>query len=289
MHHRRVVPFFAAAALLCLAYLGCAGCGGGRVPVEYRPQERLETWSDAEWAAVLDEVATEHGFVRWDRIENNTDGVRDRLYRYVGQLGAASPENRPDLFPSDQDKLAYYINAYNALCMYGVIERGYPGNVLRPGVIDPGALFYLDKFVVGGKSYTLNGLEREEVLDASGRDPRMHFAVNCMSFSCPPLRREPYRGDRLAEQLNEQGEVYLSDPRAAVPDDGGKTVRLNRIFTSYYRDDFTAGVEAEGDAAVLAGVRRYAAQDSPVVGATNLQGLGYDWSLNRPPEQWPPR
>ena len=58
--------------------------------------------------------------------------MRDTLYEYVGQINAASPDNRPELFPTDTDKLAFYVNAYNALCMYGVVQRGYPGNVLRP-------------------------------------------------------------------------------------------------------------------------------------------------------------
>ena len=268
------------ALLLVALPLACGGCGGGRVPEDFRPDAKLTEWSNDKWAAVLDEVATDDGFVEWDKIKDNTNGVRDTLYGYVGEIGAASPENRPELFPNDSDKIAYYINAYNALCMYGVVQRGYPGNVLRPGFVDPGALFFVDRFYTGGERTNLDTLE-QSTLDRTGRDPRLHFAFNCMSYSCPPLRSEPFEGDRLVEQLRDQGERYLSDERAAVRDDED-TVKLNSIFTSFYRDDFTRGVDGEGDMKLINGLLRFAADDSPIVGATDWDGMGYQWDLNRP-------
>ena len=263
-------PKLAALVLTLLAAatlpVACGGCGGGRVPAEFRPEARLTAWSDDDWAFVLDEVATDRGFVEWDKIESNANGVRDALFRYVGQIGRASPENRPDLFPTDRDVVAYYVNAYNALCMYGVVKRGYPSNVLQPNLVDPGVLFFVDRFYVGGGRTNLDTLE-QTTLDRTGRDPRLHFAFNCMSYSCPPLRREPFAGDRLAAQLKDQGDRYLTDPRAAVRDDAD-TVRLNKIFTGYYRDDFTRGVEG--------GRRRAAARGRLAVRARRLAGGGGD-------------
>ena len=280
----RCIPL---ALLLASVLALLAGCGGGRVGEAFQPDEKLTAWSDEEWKTVLDAVATDDGFVRWDKIKNNTGGVRDALFRYVGRIGAASPRNRPALFPTDDDKLAYYINAYNALAMYGVVQRGYPGNVLRPGFVDPGGLFFIDKFRVGGKNTTLNGLEREEVRERSGLDPRIHFAVNCMSYSCPPLRKEPFVGARLDEQLDEQGRIYLSDRRAVRAEDE-ETVKLNAIFYDYYKGDF---IDAEAkrsgakDPDLITALRPYAADDSPLKTARRWEGMGYDWSLNRPPKR----
>jgi hypothetical protein len=282
-HRSRLLVLLPLVLLLVALPLACGGCGGGRVGKEFRPTEPVTEWSNDKWATVLDEVATEDGFVRWQRIKDNTNGVRDTLYEYVGLLNAASPESDPQLFPTDNDKLAYYVNAYNALCMYGIVERGYPGNVLRPGYIDPGALFFLDRFYIGGERTTLDSLE-QGTLDKTGRDPRLHFAFNCMSYSCPPLRAEPFEGDVFAAQLRDQGERYLSDPRAAVRDDED-TVKLNSIFTSFYRGDFTRGVEGEGDMKLINGLLRFAADDSPIVGATDWDGMGYKWELNSPPEE----
>ena len=268
---------------LGLLALPLVGCAGGRVPAEYRPEAKLDFWSNDKWQVVLDEAVTDDGFVRWDKIKANENGVRDALFEYVGQIGQASPENRPDLFPTGRDEVAYYINAYNALAMYGVVQRDYPSN-LRLGSLDPGALYQLDQFRVGGSNTTLNGLERVKIRKRTGYDPRIHFAVNCMAFSCPPLRKEPYVGDRLAEQLDEQGKIYLNDPRAAV-DKGEDTVGLNAIFTAYYGSDFEGAAKERDveDPSLLESVRYYAGPDSPVQGATDVDNIGYDWSLNAPP------
>ena len=171
--------------------------------------------------------------------------------------------------------------------MYGVVKRGYPSS-LRVTSLDPGGLYQFDHFRVGGDSTTLNGLERVNVRQRSGGDPRVHFALNCMSYSCPPLRKEPFAGDKLDEQLNDQGETYLSDPRA-VKDEGGGKVEMNAIFKAYYGSDFIDAAKARGDKdpSIIDATKYYAAKDSPLQTATDSGNMGYDWSLNRPPEQFP--
>src|SRR5207245_3482772 len=125
--------------------------------------------------------------------------------------------------------LAYYINAYNALCMYGVLQKVLPGNVALSG------LYQFSKFPVGGNEMTLDSLEKQYVRSAG--DPRIHFALNCMSKSCPPLRKEAYEGSKLDAQLADQGKRYLSDPRGAQKASDTK-VKLSEIFTKFYPGDF---------------------------------------------------
>ncbi|HEV2294734.1 MAG TPA: DUF547 domain-containing protein [Tepidisphaeraceae bacterium] len=118
--------------------------------------------------------------------------------------------------------------------------------------------------------------------DAAAVDPRIHFAVNCMSRSCPPLRQEPYTGDKLDAQLREQGDRYLSDPPAVRRD--GEEVELNSIFTNYYKGDFIHAYRkptGSDDAGLLEAIRPFAAPGSPVHSATGYSGIGYDRSLNR--------
>src|SRR3954466_15257908 len=79
---------------------GCSS-GGGSVAKEYAPTTKLEKWSDADWAKVLDAVCTPDGFVKIDELVNNPNGCRDALFRYVGAINQASPDNRADLFPND--------------------------------------------------------------------------------------------------------------------------------------------------------------------------------------------
>src|SRR3954451_18610973 len=127
MHHKTVLPILAIAAL-CLA--GCSASPSAQLP---KPQGSIDKFSNTDWSTVLSRVVTPQGWVRWDLLKNNEEGTRDALLRYVGLIAAASPANRPDLFKSDDQKLAYSLNAYNALCMYGVVQRNYPSNVLHAG------------------------------------------------------------------------------------------------------------------------------------------------------------
>lgn len=255
---------------------GVGGCGGG-VEQRFQPAAPLTVWDDTEWASVLSAVVAPDGLVRYQVLRENRGGARDTLYRYVARLGAASPENRPELFPTPASRLAYWINAYNAVCLYRVVERGYPGNMIAS--VPPAAIYFTDRTPVGGKSYSLDGLEKTHVLSAG--DPRVHFALNCASYSCPPLRAEPYAGDKLDAQLADQSRRYLTDPRAVRTIDAD-TVGLNGIFTEYYPGDFTRWYERKTGrkGSVLDALKLLAPPESPVHKAANAKGIGYDWSRN---------
>jgi hypothetical protein len=260
-------------AALGFVLSGCIG-GGGAVSQEYAPKARLSQWSNADWQHVLAEVATEDGLVKYDALTGNANGAKDALFRYVGSINQASPDNRPDLFPTPADKLAYYINAYNALCMYGVLQKGLPSNVALSG------LYITAKFPVGGKNTTLDALEKQHVRTSG--DPRVHFALNCMSKSCPPLRKEPFEGSKLEAQLADQGRRYLGDPRGVQKVSETK-VRLSEIFTKFYPLDFQEAYTRETgrrNPSIIESIRPFAAPDSPVQTATEYESMSYDWSLN---------
>jgi hypothetical protein len=273
---RRARVISLTSALIAVAALTGGGCGGS-VGQEYRPTAPLSRWDDSEWATVLKNVATPDGYVKYDVLKQNTGGTRDALFRYVGKLGAVSPDNRPELFPTADDKLAYWINAYNAVCLYRVVERGYPGNMAAS--MPPFAIYLTDSTKIGGDSFSLDALERGRVRSVG--DPRVHFALNCSSHSCPPLRAEPYSGAKLQAQLDDQGRRYLSDSRA-VRDFGGGKVGLNDIFTTYYSGDFKDAYKRRTgkDGNLIESVKVFAGPDSPLQRATDVTGIGYDWGIN---------
>lgn len=266
----------AAAGVVAALSLGSAGCST-TVDSQFRPATTLTRWDDTEWATVLKNVVTPDGFVRYDVLRQNRDGTRDTLFRYVGKLSAASPENRPELFPTQADRLAYWINAYNAICLYRVVQRGYPGNMLAS--VPPGAIYFTDYTSVGGETYSLDRLEKTHVLSAG--DPRVHCALNCASYSCPPLRSEPYAGAKLEQQLDDQTKNYLKDPRAVTVVDA-ETVGLNSIFTTYYSGDFTGWYQKKTGrkGSVLDALKLLAGPDSPVQKANDYKGTGYNWDRN---------
>ncbi|MCA1793697.1 MAG: DUF547 domain-containing protein, partial [Desulfobacteraceae bacterium] len=102
-----------------------------------------------------------------------------------------------------------------------------------------------------------------------------HFAINCASRSCPPLRNEPYDGTMLETQLEEQTRQFINHPKNTfVKED---TLFVSPIF-KWFEDDFSGSP--------LQFIRQYAhgrlKQDlDQAKGEIRLQFLDYDWTLNR--------
>lgn len=180
----------------------------------------------------------------------------------------------PDLLPK-MHQFAYFINVYNAATIKLVLTR-YPG---IDSIKDIGGIFsspWDQKFIRLKKGvFSLDDIEHK-ILRPVYKDPRVHFAANCASKSCPPLRNEPYDGERLDQQLDEQARKFVNDGRNNFFRDG--TLFLSRIF-KWYEDDF--------DGKPVQFVRQYASgnlkqkiDDSK--DRLDISYLNYDWSLNKP-------
>ena len=188
---------------------------------------------------------------------------------YLSILSAVDP----DLLPK-RHQFAYFINVYNAFTIKLVLTR-YPG---IDSIKDIGGLFsspWGQKFIRLKKGvFSLDDIEHK-ILRPVYKDPRVHFAANCASKSCPPLRNEPYDGERLDQQLDEQTKGFINDGRNNFFKDG--TLFLSRIF-KWYEDDFS-GKPAQF-------VRQYALGDlkrniDDSKDRLDISYLNYDWSLNK--------
>ena len=212
---------------------------------------------------------------------------------------AASLSNvKPELFDSwsDREKTAFWINAYNALTLEAIIRNYpiesslvrsfvYPKNSIRqiPGVWDK------LRFVILGREMSLNDIEHG-TLRAKFNEPRVHVALVCAALSCPPLRREPYTGEQLDRQLEDQARAFLRSLRGLRIDHGAGVVQLSSIF-KWFGEDFvkTYGTSDKftsrngSERAVLNFVSRYvdeSDQDFLLRGDYKIEYLNYDWSLN---------
>lgn len=176
------------------------------------------------------------------------------------------------------ERRAFWINAYNARVIAGVLER-YPLDSVRDVGLLGGRLrgfFSRREHPVAGAKRSLDEMEEEILLGDPLWDPRIHWSLTCASRGCPPLRPEPYRGDRLDRQLDFQAATYLNGPAGHRLDRESRSIRLSRIF-DWYREDF----EREAGS-----VRAYAMRY--VTGAAlealragwELGYLDYDWRLN---------
>lgn len=216
------------------------------------------------WDQILKQYVDDAGLVAYRRIASE---AQPELDDYLARLAATDPVTmRP------QDQLAFWINAYNAGVVVAVIRDYSPESALSRV-----KLFRWYTFPVAGKDRSLDEIEHQ-ILRKQFHDPRIHFAVVCGATSCPKLRREAYRGDRLDEQLDDQAGRFINDPARNRIDVARRTVELSSIF-EWFASDFAAA-----DGSVAAFVARYVqtpAQADIVRQHTDqLTFLEYDWTLN---------
>ncbi len=258
-----------ATLLGCLPLVLGPGVGGADAA---RPAAE---WSDDDLGVVLGRYVDGRGLVDYDAV------VRDRapLDRYVARLAETSPDNRPGLFPSAADRLAYWMNAYNALVLARVVEAWPVGGVreIRPLF----GVFWLDRHTVGGKRFTLRGLENDVIRERFG-DPRIHVGINCASLGCPPLPRRAWRGATLDADLDAAARRFVADGRYVEIDRDARVLRVSKIF-EWFEDDFTGWMERNGLGGGVAGwIARYLPEEAapPDLGSYRIVYREYDWSIN---------
>jgi hypothetical protein len=174
---------------------------------------------------------------------------------------------------SSSERFAYYVNAYNAWTIK-LILSGYPGinsiKELGSFIKTP----WKKKIVRSeGTLLTLDDIEHN-ILRPMFKDPRIHFAINCAAFSCPPLRSEPYQGKILDQQLNDSTRVFINNPKRNYLE--GNTLYVSKIF-KWFAEDFDHDVVgfvsayAEGDFKKQLDIKK---------DILKVKYLYYDWSLN---------
>ena len=195
---------------------------------------------------------------------NAVERERTTLMAYVNYVAKATPEkwNR-------SEKLAFYINAYNALVLHAVLLHQRPARVL-----DVDGFFDKIQYTVAGGSMTLNALE-EQKIRRSG-DPRVHFVVNCASYDCPPLAPFLYRGRDLDAQLEKQTRLFLKQKNAAYFTGLKNNIEISELFKWYEKD---WGLKAD----VVKFIARYRPDLSSKLNDQSLQLTyrKYNWNLNK--------
>ena len=195
-----------------------------------------------------------------------------RFNTYLEQLKQTDAET----LPSRADKLAFWINAYNALAIQGILD-GYSPSTFFGKV----RFFYNNKYMAGGKYTNLYDLEHKILIPL--QEPRIHFSIVCASQSCPKLRSEAYTVERLEQQLEDNARQFINDMERNRFDRKKKTAYLSKIF-DWFEEDFSAHSGS---------VLKYAAhyvKDPELAreleaGGYIVKYLTYDWSLNGTPSK----
>ncbi|KAM4609142.1 uncharacterized protein ACJ7VT_014969 [Polymixia lowei] len=198
---------------------------------------------------------------------------------------------------SREEKLAFFINIYNALVIHGYLRLGAPTNMWQRY-----RFFNYVSYLIGGEVFTLQDIEngvlrgnRKGVAQLlrpfSKTDPRLqvalpdaepliHFALNCGAKGCPPIKT--YTPQDIDSQLRTAAEAFLENDDGCMVDSGKREVRLSQIF-KWYKADFGGTdekllnwvLEHMGDSP-----KKTSLQSVLAAGKTKVSYLPYDWGSN---------
>lgn len=230
------------------------------------------------FARVLERYVNAEGLVDYHGLQRDPSS----LQTYLAQLAAVPAATVASW--SEPERIALLLNAYNAITMASIIEH----DPLKGSIKDIWGVWNLKRHTVVGQSMTLDHLEHG-ILRKEYNEPRIHAALVCAANSCPPLRQEPYTGERLDAQLDDQVERWLSGPHGLRINRGANTVAISKIFQWFAEDwertDRTKQVFGGNrkESAVLNFISRHSPPADRTYlrdGSYRLTYLNYDWSLN---------
>lgn len=189
---------------------------------------------------------------------------------------------------AQKESVAFWVNAYNFFMLEHILAERPNGQLVSSvwdygGRINPfvDSVFERESFVIGGKRFSLSQIEKGILLgkdyqSRGWKDARVHFAVNCASVGCPPLRDTIYTADNLERSLAENTRRAFNTERHLKIQ--GDTLYVTELF-KWYENDFNgasgstkAFIEEWADSAVVEGV----------AGTSSITFINYDWALNLP-------
>lgn len=190
------------------------------------------------------------------------------LNTYLDLLSANHPNEKNW---SKGERLAYWINAYNAFTVQLII-RNYPVESIKdiaggiPFVNTPWDVKFIK---IEGETYDLNNIEHG-IIRKEFNEPRIHFALVCAAVSCPKLRNEAYTAQRLDEQLEDEARYFFNNPEK-------NTITKDKITVSkllkWYWGDFSDVAEDR-----ISYVNKYS--KTKANSDAEVDFMDYNWALN---------
>lgn len=188
----------------------------------------------------------------------------------------------------DSERLAFWVNVYNALVIQASVEFDLRRRLDELGGLD--AFFVRAAYEIDGQIFSLDDMEhgilranhghsRSRGSQFSARDPRaalclakidprLHFVLHCGAASCPAVGVLEVAS--LEQQLDDATRIFLEGPDGFAVDAGGGRVILPALM------QWNAG-DFGGEAGLLPFVGRYV--ELPGVEGWRLDYREYDWRL----------
>lgn len=195
---------------------------------------------------------------------------RQKLTSYLNILESNPPQKS---WTKDQ-RLAYWINAYNAYTLE-IVLRHYPVQSIK----DIGSTIKIPfvstvwdiKFIkIDGEEMDLNRIEHG-IIRKEFDEPRIHFALVCAAVSCPKLQNRAYLPEQLDMQLTKAAKEFLADS-GKNKIKSAKSATLSKLFT-WYGGDF------DNNGTLIQFINQYA--PLKLDANAKIDWMDYDWALNK--------
>tara|TARA_R110002124_G_scaffold331_3_gene1409 strand:+ start:1225 stop:2157 length:933 start_codon:yes stop_codon:yes gene_type:complete len=214
----------------------------------------IKVASHDKWQKLLQKNVSEKGNVNYLGFKKD----KTELKEYINYLS----ENQPTEKWIKNDKLAYWINAYNALTV-DLIIRNHPTKSIK-NIKDP---WDQRLWQFGDKWQNLNDIEHKILRKMN--EPRIHFAIVCASVSCPKLQNEAFTAANLEEQLTNATKEFLAE--TSKNELSKNRIKLSKIF-KWFKGDF------EQNGSLIDFLNQYS--DVEISDKAKKNFKDYNWDLN---------
>jgi len=213
------------------------------------------TVNHGQWDKLLKKHVNSRGFVDYKAFQED----KSELDAYLKMLSELEPSENWSV----QELLAYYINLYNAATVQLILDN-YPLESIK----DINGAFTKAFVKIKKKELSLGGIENGVLRKMN--EPRIHFAINCASFSCPKLLNEAFMASKIDEQLEQVTVEFINGNKNEISKNNPK---FSKIF-DWYGSDF----KVDGKKDIIGYVNQYS--ETKINPETEYSFLEYDWSLN---------
>lgn len=212
------------------------------------PQHRL-------WTSLLQSHVDDRGMVSYEGMNKDSE----KLDQYLKQLASTIPDENW----TNEQSLAYWINAYNAFTIQLILDHHPTKSIME---IEKA---WDKKFIeLGGRKFSLNEIEHD-IIRKEFQEPRIHFALVCGAVSCPVLLNRAYEAEVLDQQLEQQTKLFINDPYKNQL--LGNKATVSQIF-NWFKEDFTK------KGSLVDYLNKYS--DNKLDPKAKINFMDYDWGLN---------
>ncbi|VXA93040.1 conserved hypothetical protein [Flavobacterium sp. 9AF] len=208
-----------------------------------------------DYGLLLNKHVSKQGNVNYHLLQSNKADLNEVVKQFE--------VNYPTSKWSRNEVLAYYINAYNLYTLKKVVDN-YPIKSIKN--INNA---WDDKFIkLGSKKVSLSYIEHDILRKMN--EPRIHFAINCASFSCPNLINEAYLPKTLENQLELAAKKFINDSSKNIIT--ANEIKISEIFNWFAKDFKTK------NNSLIDYLNKYA--EVKINENAKIRYLDYNWNLN---------